>query len=151
VIRRSAEGCKVARVIGAHGDSKISPRERVTRKAGPSSDRAALAPSTTSASGRSRPISDSSQGLHAVISPALGLAWMRRFPRGVHLKCFTALVTYASDRSMPARPRSSSSSRPAGPTKGRPVRSSSSPGCSPTSTTRALTLPSPNTVCVASL
>ena len=27
------------------------------------------------------------------ISAALGFWWMRRFPRGSHLKCFTALVT----------------------------------------------------------
>src|SRR5690606_1219984 len=39
--------------------------------------------------------------------------------------------------------------RPAGPTKGLPVRSSWSPGCSPTKTMRAVSGPSPNTVCVA--
>ena len=37
---------------------------------------------------------------------------------------------------------------PAGPTKGRPARSSTSPGCSPTSMSRPES-PSPNTVCVA--
>ena len=26
-------------------------------------------------------------------SPALGFAWIRRLPRGSHLKCFTTLVT----------------------------------------------------------
>jgi hypothetical protein len=39
--------------------------------------------------------------------------------------------------------------RPAGPTKGRPFLSSSSPGCSPTSMTLACGSPAPNTVCVA--
>src|SRR5688572_15266169 len=42
-----------------------------------------------------------------------------------------------------------SSTAPAGPTNGRPVRSSASPGCSPTSTIGALAGPSPNTACVA--
>jgi len=42
-----------------------------------------------------------------------------------------------------------SSRRPAGPTKGRPFLSSSSPGCSPTSITRACGSPAPKTVCVA--
>ena len=35
----------------------------------------------------------STQGLQARISIALGFACRRRLPRGVHLKCFTALVT----------------------------------------------------------
>ena len=39
--------------------------------------------------------------------------------------------------------------RPAGPTNGRPARSSSFPGCSPTNITSAREGPSPNTVCVA--
>src|SRR5438270_3181545 len=39
---------------------------------------------------------------------------------------------------------------PAGPTNGRPCKSSLSPGCSPTIITRAAGLPSPKTVCVPS-
>src|SRR6058998_520510 len=50
---------------------------------------------------------------------------------------------------MPASPSARSSSRPAGPTNGSPLRSSWSPGCSPTKTTRAVSGPSPKTVCVA--
>src|SRR5581483_2657695 len=50
---------------------------------------------------------------------------------------------------MPAACSASSSKRPAGPMKGSPARSSSLPGCSPTSTTRACFGPLPNTVCVA--
>src|SRR3712207_1740585 len=50
---------------------------------------------------------------------------------------------------MPASPSALSSSRPAGPTNGLPLRSSWSPGCSPTNTIRAVSGPSPNTVCVA--
>ena len=38
--------------------------------------------------------------------------------------------------------------RPAGPTKGLPVKSSSLPGCSPTNINRARVRPSPKTVCV---
>src|SRR3954462_11913887 len=50
---------------------------------------------------------------------------------------------------MPASPSARSSSRPAGPTNGSPLRPSWSPGCSPTNTPRAVAGPSPNTVCVA--
>src|SRR5215208_6364165 len=50
---------------------------------------------------------------------------------------------------MPAASRPRSSSRPAGPTKGSPARSSLSPGCSPTSMSREDLRPSPKTVCVA--
>src|SRR3954468_18942433 len=49
---------------------------------------------------------------------------------------------------MPASTRARSSSLPAGPTKGCPLRSSSLPGCSPTNINSALFPPSPNTVCV---
>src|SRR5712671_446294 len=50
---------------------------------------------------------------------------------------------------MPAASSARSRRRPAGPTKGSPLRSSSSPGCSPTSMTLACSSPAPNTVCVA--
>src|SRR5919106_1444879 len=50
---------------------------------------------------------------------------------------------------MPAASRPLSSSLPAGPTNGLPARSSLSPGCSPTSITRARFSPSPKTVWVA--
>src|SRR5919106_2349915 len=49
---------------------------------------------------------------------------------------------------MPASASASSSTRPAGPTNGRPSRSSRSPGCSPTKTISAFVRPSPKTVCV---
>src|ERR687886_870789 len=49
---------------------------------------------------------------------------------------------------MPTSSRASSRTRPAGPTKGWPARSSWSPGCSPTIITSARPGPSPNTVCV---
>src|SRR5439155_25441883 len=49
---------------------------------------------------------------------------------------------------MPASSSASSSSWPAGPTNGRPARSSRSPGCSPTNISSAERPPSPNTVCV---
>src|SRR5215203_3587852 len=51
---------------------------------------------------------------------------------------------------MPASSRAWSSMRPAGPTNGRPARSSPSPGCSPTSITSERAAPSPKTVWVAS-
>src|SRR5437773_1180445 len=50
---------------------------------------------------------------------------------------------------MPASARALSSRLPAGPTKGRPFRSSALPGCSPTNMTVDGALPSPKTVLVA--
>src|SRR5579884_2650209 len=50
---------------------------------------------------------------------------------------------------MPACTSASSRTRPAGPTKGAPSRSSRSPGCSPTNMAAEPLLPAPNTVCVA--
>ena len=58
-------------------------------------------------------------------------------------------VSKAVSRSMPTRSSASSSTRPAGPTNGSPSLSSWSPGCSPTSISRAGTGPLPNTVWVA--
>src|SRR3954454_13101927 len=49
---------------------------------------------------------------------------------------------------MPASSSALSSSAPAGPTNGRPCRSSLSPGCSPMNITVDDDFPSPNTVCV---
>src|SRR5215208_4215354 len=49
---------------------------------------------------------------------------------------------------MPAASSALSNKRPAGPTKGLPVRSSSLPGCSPTNMTFTRRAPSPKTVCV---
>src|SRR3954471_23594862 len=49
---------------------------------------------------------------------------------------------------MPASSSASARMRPAGPTNGRPARSSSFPGCSPTNITSASAAPSPKTVCV---
>src|SRR6202162_2128799 len=52
---------------------------------------------------------------------------------------------------MPASARARSSTRPAGPTNGRPVKSSSLPGASPTSIIGVSAGPSPGTTCVADL
>ena len=60
---------------------------------GPSTDRTAVAPISTITLGARTAISWSSQGLQARVSATFGVAWMRRLPRGFHLKCFTALVT----------------------------------------------------------
>ena len=69
------------------------PRCMVTRKSRPSSDWSAVAPRQTITLGRMAAISASSQGRQAMISTAFGFLWMRRLPRGSHLKCFTAFVT----------------------------------------------------------
>src|SRR5205085_603298 len=54
---------------------------------------AAVAPSATTIFGLTAAISASSHGKQAAISSELGFEWMRRVPRGTHLKCLTALVT----------------------------------------------------------
>ena len=54
---------------------------------------ASYAPKATMIRGATRAISASSQGKQASISTAPGLLWMRRGPRGTHLKCLTTLVT----------------------------------------------------------
>ena len=123
----------------------VAPGDRKPR---PSSACAAVAPRHTSPVGGTAAISKSSQCLHAVTSSALGFWWIRRLPRGRHLKCFTTLVRYTGSRSIPTRSSSSSRTRPAGPTKGWPSRSSTSPGCSPTSMGSASGGPSPKTVWV---
>lgn len=50
-------------------------------------------PSATTSPGRMNRSSRSSQNRQALISPAFGFSWMRRLPRRLNLKCFTALVT----------------------------------------------------------
>ena len=82
-------------------------------------------------------------------SSAFGFWCRRTLPWRFHLKCFTAFVRYTCRRSIPAASSARSSTPPAGPTNGRPSRSSLSPGCSPISTRRAAGSPSPKTVWVA--
>ncbi len=79
--------------------------------------------------------------LHASISAGSGL----RLLGGRHL---STLQMYTLSRGKPTLMRSRSSSFPARPTKGRPVRSSSWPGASPTTTSAAAGSPSPNTAWV---
>ncbi|SPE55271.1 hypothetical protein SBV1_2120009 [Verrucomicrobia bacterium] len=147
--RRIDDGCTVAITCDASGDGTHSPRWRLTRNSRPSSACAAVAPRQTSTSGFTVPSSASSHGRHAATSLAFGFLWICCCPLGSHLKCFTALVTYTSSRSIPACTSALSSSFPAGPTNGFPAKSSSKPGCSPTNTTLASLPPAPNTVWVA--
>ena len=133
------------------GNGKNSPRSLVTRNFGPSTAWAAVAPSKPSTSGCTASSSRCHHWLHAAISAWFGFLCKRTLPprAGSNLKCFTAFVTYTSERSMPASSSASSRMRPAGPTNGRPLRSSWSPGCSPININGAADGPSPNTVCVA--
>ncbi len=136
-------------VTGPNLVGNTSPRCLVRRNCGPSRSCAAVAPRQTTMRGRTAAISASSQGRQAAISREFGFLCSRILPRGSHLKCFTALVTYTSVRSMPADSRHLSSSKPAGPTNGFPCWSSRSPGCSPTRKIGEWTRPSPNTTWVA--
>ena len=86
---------------GASGEETNAPRRCETLKARPSSACAAVAPRQTITRGLANAISVSSHGRQAAISAPFGLAWMRRLPRGSHLKCFTTLVRYTRARSMP--------------------------------------------------
>jgi hypothetical protein len=127
-----------------------APRSACTATGRPSKARAAVAPSATNARGRTSEISLSSQCAQASASRCPAVLWMRRLPRSSYLKCFTALARYTLSRAQPSCAMARSSSWPAGPTKGRPARSSWSPGCSPTSMWCAPAGPSPHTAWVAS-
>jgi hypothetical protein len=59
----------------------------------PSRARTAVAPRATIIRGPTSSTSRSSHGAQALISATSGRSWMRRLPRGFHLKCLTALVT----------------------------------------------------------
>jgi len=131
------------------GPSSVCPNAAVIRKRDPRNACAAVAPRQTTTRGPTARSSASSHGRHAPTSRVSGFVCMRRFPRGDHLKCFTAFVTYVSTRETLARASAASSTAPAGPTNGRPSTSSRSPGCSPTMKIVAPRVPSPNTVCVA--
>ncbi len=69
------------------------PREREIVVSRPVSARAAVAPSATVTCGLISSSSLSSHQRQASISLLFGFWWMRRLPRGVNLKCFTAFVT----------------------------------------------------------
>jgi len=93
--RASSSGArKIERMYGGRhiGCTRgLDPFAPVLRdaKTFPSKACAAVAPRQTITFGRSLAISASSHGRHAAISAALGFLWMRRFPRGSQLKCFT--------------------------------------------------------------
>src|SRR5215469_4371798 len=91
--RSRADGCTVASAHGASAKGTSRPRSRFTRKCFPNKACAAVAPSATTIRGLTTLISASSHGKQASISTAPGLLWMRRGPRGTHLKCLTTLVT----------------------------------------------------------
>ena len=86
----------------------------------------------------------STNGMQVATSVEVGL----RLPGG-RQKTVLVMKTLVRSRAIEASMRSSS--RPLGPTNGRPWRSSSSPGASPIRTIRACGLPSPNTRLVAVL
>src|SRR5690606_28172790 len=92
--RSTDDGCTVAITTGARSVSRMSrPRSRLTRNERPNSACDAVAPSVTRTRGFTTASSALSHGLHASISRAFGGWWIRRLPRGSHLKCFTAFVT----------------------------------------------------------
>src|ERR1041384_2472058 len=93
--RKTADGWTVANTAGAHSDSIGTPRFFITLNVRPRSAFAAVAPRQTITVGLRIAISAWSHGMHARISPALGVLWRRRSEREsrAHLKCFTAFVT----------------------------------------------------------
>src|SRR5687768_18125226 len=90
----------VATMRAAAGLETTWPRCCISLKLAPSIDCAAVAPRHTTTAGLMERSSASSHGRHAFTSDARGFLWMRRLPRGSHLKCFTALVTYTWSRGM---------------------------------------------------
>src|SRR5256714_13188073 len=91
--RRIDDGCTVAVTSGASGDGTNVARCVDTLNFGPITACAAVEPRQTIARGLMTSTSASSHGRQALISAAFGFLWMRRLPRGSHLKCFTTLVT----------------------------------------------------------
>jgi hypothetical protein len=147
--RRIEEGGTVAKIGGVPATTWIRPRLLVTRNCDPSNAWAAIAPRQTIIRECTTSISASSHGRQAFTSRRFGFSCGRRLPRGSHLKCLTAFVTYAASRSNPASSIQAVRSFPAGPTNGSLALSSWSPGCSPTNRMLASIGPLPNTVCVA--
>ena len=115
------------------------PRSLVMPPLRPSSASRAVAPRRPISAGRCRTICCASQGRQAAISVRLGL----RLPGGRHL--ITLAMYKSRSLSRPAAASSCSSSLPARPTKGWPLASSSAPGASPISSSRACGLPRPTT------
>src|SRR4051794_17898195 len=91
--RRIDDGCTVAVTNGARGESTNWARWIETRNFGPITACAAVDPRQMIARGLITATSASSHGRHAVTSAAFGFLWMRRLPRGSHLKCLTTFVT----------------------------------------------------------
>ena len=139
--RRIEEGCTVATTCGPVRVDRTcrapsSPETAARGGSGRPWRRARRPPSASRPRSRLR----ATAGTRSSRSQ-FGFWWMRRLPRGSHLKCLTAFVTYARARSIPASASALSKTRPAGPTNGRPSRSSSLPGCSPTNRTSASLAP----------
>src|SRR5207302_9570952 len=91
--RRIDDGWTVAVTNGASVDSTNCARWIETRNFGPITAWAAVDPRQMIARGLITLTSASSHGRQAVISAAFGFLWMRRLPRGSHLKCLTTFVT----------------------------------------------------------
>ena len=98
-------------------------------------------PSVTMNSGSMVRVCSRRYGVHSSISSGRG----SRFPGGRH---FSTFAMNTSSRRNPAMAKSSLRYLPAAPTNGSPCKSSFLPGASPTISTRAEGLPTPNTVCV---
>ena len=101
---------------------QLPPVAGLTRKSRPRSAFMAVAPGPDHHRGvdrtRSRP---AATGGRRGISRSFGVSWMRRPPRGVHLKCLTALVTYTRSRDLGLGQGAVEQLLPAGPTNGRPL------------------------------
>src|SRR5438128_3446121 len=91
--RRIDDGCTVAVTKGARGEGTKVARWVLTRNFGPITACAAVDPRQMMTRGLMRSISAFIHGPQALISVAFGFLWMRRLPRGSHLKCLTTLVT----------------------------------------------------------
>ena len=91
-VRRSDEGWAVTTSWPGPDQSRARPRTSRSTTFSPSSDEAATTPSVTTTRGVLSASSAASHGWQAVVWVRFGRWWMRRLPRGSHLKCLTALV-----------------------------------------------------------
>lgn len=80
------------------------PRFCINLNCGPRTDWAAVAPRQTTIAGLRARSSASSQGRQALISETRGFLWIRRLPRGSHLKCLTRAARAGAENGLGGGP-----------------------------------------------
>src|SRR4051812_17046696 len=140
-LRNTADGWNTGMSTAPSRNGNSFPRSLVMPSLVSRSSLVAKLPSVTTTRGSMNAICASRYGQHDSISSGSG----SRLPGGRH---FTTLAMYTSARVRPMPSIRLVRRRPARPTNGSPVRSSCSPGPSPTKRRSACGSPTPKTTCV---